>query len=161
MSETPITALLYFFRWYPGHNSALLANSHRPDVCLPASGWKQTGDFGVKDYAAAPGLNHPVPAFRVYSLKRGGELVTRACLLLHLGRSRSKRKRKFRPQHVDHTVRLGSARADRAVLDGRRHLGQQVMEYLMVQTQPPSAEQAEAYFSTKLPDLIAVPSKPL
>ena len=41
---------LYVFRWNPGKNSALLANLHRPDVCLPASGWTQVADHGVRSY---------------------------------------------------------------------------------------------------------------
>jgi exosortase len=31
----PLNCTLYFFRWDSGKNSALLANLHRPDVCLP------------------------------------------------------------------------------------------------------------------------------
>src|SRR5215217_3880644 len=45
-----ISCVLYIFRWKPGRNSALLANLHRPDVCLPASGWTQVGDDGVRNY---------------------------------------------------------------------------------------------------------------
>ncbi len=62
-SRGPATSLLYFFRWFPGHNSALLANAHRPDVCLPSSGWKQTGDFGVREYPASPALTIPFRHF--------------------------------------------------------------------------------------------------
>ena len=46
-----IRCSLYVFRWNPGKNSALLANLHRPDVCLPASGWTQVADHG---YAVIP-----------------------------------------------------------------------------------------------------------
>ena len=38
-----VACYLYVFRWNPGRNSALLANLHRPDVCLPASGWTPGG----------------------------------------------------------------------------------------------------------------------
>jgi hypothetical protein len=48
-----------------------------------------------------------------------------------------------------------------AVIDGRRHLGQQVMEYLLVQAQPVSPDEAEGYFATELPELIAPAAKPL
>ncbi len=48
--ENTISCLLYVFRWKPGRNSALLANLHRPDVCLPASGWTQVADDGVRNY---------------------------------------------------------------------------------------------------------------
>src|SRR4029077_8285646 len=49
--STTISCLLYLFRWNPGKNSALLANLHLPDVCLPASGWTQTADDGVRSYS--------------------------------------------------------------------------------------------------------------
>ena len=47
-----------------------------------------------------------------------------------------------------------------AVIDGRRHLGQQVMEYLMVQAQP-ADRTGGGHFSAELPELIAPPAKPL
>src|SRR5262249_50613494 len=34
--QNSISCLLYTFRWKPRRNSVLLANLHRPDVCLPA-----------------------------------------------------------------------------------------------------------------------------
>src|SRR5207253_11304953 len=64
-------SLLYFFRWQPGHNSALLANAHRPDVCLPATGWQQTGDFGVRKYQVSPELAIPFRYF-VFFREAGG-----------------------------------------------------------------------------------------
>ncbi|MBV9126870.1 MAG: exosortase/archaeosortase family protein [Verrucomicrobia bacterium] len=55
-----VACTAYFFRWQPGRNTALLANAHRPDICLPASGWDQVADRGVRRYAAAPGLDLPM-----------------------------------------------------------------------------------------------------
>src|SRR5205814_2433366 len=63
-----VTCLLYLFRWNPGRNSALLANLHRPDVCLPAIGWKQTADTGVKNYPIAANLSLP---FRQFTFRHG------------------------------------------------------------------------------------------
>jgi exosortase len=34
---------MYFFRWLPGRTAGLFIKNHRPDICLPASGMKQTG----------------------------------------------------------------------------------------------------------------------
>src|SRR5205823_9253235 len=64
----PITCTLYFFRWNSGKNSALLANLHRPDVCLPSIGWNQTGDAGVKKYLVTPNLALP---FRHFEFRHG------------------------------------------------------------------------------------------
>src|SRR5437667_6317116 len=54
-----ISCALYVFRWNPGKNSALLANLHRPDVCLPASGWTQVADDGVRNYAVTGSFELP------------------------------------------------------------------------------------------------------
>src|SRR5207253_9975834 len=58
-----ITCVLYFFRWNPGRNSALLANLHRPDVCLPAVGWTQVADIGVRNYRVDGSLALPFSLF--------------------------------------------------------------------------------------------------
>jgi hypothetical protein len=65
-------ALLYFFRWKAGSNSALLANLHRPDVCLPASGWIQTGDFGLRSYRIAENFSLPFRHFLFAQNASGG-----------------------------------------------------------------------------------------
>src|SRR5882757_1201960 len=61
---------LYVFRWNPGKNSALLANLHRPDVCLPASGWKQVADHGVRSYPISDSVELP---FRHFEFQRSFE----------------------------------------------------------------------------------------
>src|SRR5204863_5836081 len=63
-----ITCLLYLFRWKPGRNSALLANLHRPDVCLPAVGWTQVADTGVRDYSVSASFALP---FRHFEFRHG------------------------------------------------------------------------------------------
>ena len=63
-----ITCLLYLFRWKPGRNSALLANLHRPDVCLPAVGWTQVADKGVRDYPVSASFALP---FRHFEFRHG------------------------------------------------------------------------------------------
>ena len=86
--ENPISCLLYVFRWKPGRNSALLANLHRPDVCLPASGWTQVADDGVRNYPVSGAFDLP---FRHFEFQRAfGEspAADGACILLFIGRSR-------------------------------------------------------------------------
>ena len=61
---------LFVFRWNPGKNSALLANLHRPDVCLPASGWKEVADYGVRSYSVNGSFELP---FRHFEFQRSFE----------------------------------------------------------------------------------------
>ena len=68
--ENTISCLLYVFRWKPGRNSALLANLHRPDVCLPASGWTQVADDGVRNYPVTGSFELP---FRHFEFQRAFE----------------------------------------------------------------------------------------
>ena len=63
-----IACLLYFFRWNAGRNSVLLANLHRPDVCLPASGWHQVADTGVRSYPVGGSFALP---FRHFEFRNG------------------------------------------------------------------------------------------
>ncbi len=65
-----VSCSLYVFRWNPGKNSALLANLHRPDVCLPASGWKQVADHGVRSYPISDSVELP---FRHFEFQRSFE----------------------------------------------------------------------------------------
>jgi len=51
---------LFFFRWNPGSSSVVRARAHRPDICLPSVGWKQTADRGVKTYTAREGVALPM-----------------------------------------------------------------------------------------------------
>jgi len=68
-----VACYLYVFRWKPGRNSALLANLHRPDVCLPASGWTQVADHGVRSYPISGSVELP---FRHFEFQRAFENST-------------------------------------------------------------------------------------
>lgn len=155
------TSLLYFFRWYPGHSSALLANAHRPDVCLPASGWRQTGDFGVRHYEVAPGLTIP---FRHFEFTDDAPGRTRSAHAFYcVWEDRVPKGEAGAPASGNSTEPSNWSRSERmgAVLDGRRHLGQQVMEYLLIQSQQISAAEAEDAFAAQVPELIAPAGKSL
>jgi exosortase len=148
----PLRCLLYFFRWDAGKNSALLANLHRPDVCLPAAGWNQVADTGVKNYPVTDTLTLPV---RHFEFRRGTrdesmQQVAHAfyCLWEDRAPASSLSQMAASPSTWTRSERL------RAVLDGRRHLGQQVME-LVVQTRGPvDVDLIEARFAAALPELI-------
>jgi hypothetical protein len=151
----PSTSLLYFFRWYPGHNSALLANAHRPDVCLPASGWRQTGDFGARDYQAGSGLTIPFRHFEFENEVNGRQTYAHAFYCVWEDRAR-KGAESDAGKAVIPAAPSAWTRSERiqAVFEGRRHLGQQVMEYLLVQLRDTPAKEAEEAFAARVPELI-------
>jgi exosortase len=153
--------LLYFFRWRPAHNSALLASLHRPDVCLPATGWRQTADHRVRYYPVASGLTVPFRHFEfVHRIAPEREQFAHAfyCLwedrVRRIGNFTTEDKEMARgPSEWTRDERMG------VVLAGRRHLGQQVMELVMASSEPVSASNAEARFSKMLKDLIIAPNE--
>jgi len=141
-----ITCFLYLFRWNPGRNSALLANLHRPDVCLPAIGWNQVADTGVRNYPVASSFALP---FRHFEFRHGtgGNSAPQAahafyCLWEDRAPSPSAAGSKL-PQMATASSTWTRGERIREVLDGRRHLGQQVMEVVFVssgQIPPADAE---------------------
>ncbi len=61
--------MLFLFRWPPGRNSAQLAHTHTPDICLRGVGYTLDGDVGMETVEAG-GLKLP---FRQSVFKRPGE----------------------------------------------------------------------------------------
>jgi exosortase/archaeosortase family protein len=152
------TYLLYFFRWKPGHNSALLANSHRPDVCLPATGWQQTADDGVREYAVGPEVTIP---FRHFEFRHGDGVSPQTDYVHAFYCVWEQRVRPSDPNSVytqmSHQPSEWSRRERaRVVLQGRRHLGQQVMELLIVNSRPASSSEAEQVFAQALTELVSI-----
>jgi hypothetical protein len=149
-----ITYFLYLFRWNPGRNSVLLASSHRPEVCLPAAGWKQVADTGVRTYPTANSFALP---FRHFEFRAGrpensGQRVAHAFYCLSEDRVLS-------PSASGSKLaapRLRLTRNDRIrqVLEGRRHLGQQVMEVVFVSSDEIPAADAESRFSELIREVV-------
>jgi exosortase len=144
-----ISCLAYVFRWNPGRNSALLANLHRPDVCLPASGWTKTADDGVRSYPVSGSFELPFRHFEFQRVFEGPPpQIAHAFYCLSEDRASS-----ASTSHNDTNspgmfgTRSEWTRAERlrAVLEGRRHLGQQVIEVIFIGPEPFSAAQAESY----------------
>jgi exosortase len=153
----PVICAMYFFRWNPGRNSALLANFHRPDVCLPAVGWKQVADTGVRDYPVRPPFTLP---FRHFEFQRGGQSravpqVAHAfyCLWEDRAAAPSAGASKL-PQMTGARSSWTRQERLRAVWEGRRHLGQQVMEVVLLARHPIDGGAAEEEFAKLLPNLI-------
>ena len=148
-----ISCYLYVFRWKPGRNSALLANLHRPDVCLPASGWTQVADYGVQSYPVSDSFELP---FRHFEFQRvfGDTAPQTAHAFYCLSEDRASAPsttERGANAFVNSPGMAGSrsswTRAERlgAVLEGRRHLGQQVIEAIFISSEPFSAADAESH----------------
>ena len=156
--ENTISCFLYVFRWKPGRNSALLANLHRPDVCLPASGWTQVADDGVRNYLVTDSFELP---FRHFEFRHGtGDKSTQQvaqafyCLWEDVVSPAAAKS-----QLPDMTTSPSEWTRDeriRAVLEGRRHLGQQVMELVIQGRGALDEKEMNARFETELPSLIKV-----
>jgi exosortase len=154
-----ITCLLYLFRWKPGRNSALLANLHRPDVCLPAVGWTQVADTGVRDYPVSASFALP---FRHFEFRHGTSEdstppAAHAFYCLSEDRVPTPSAAGVNPPQMA-TSPSSWTRGERIreVLEGRRHLGQQVMEFIVLSRGPTNLDQVEAQIARALPQLIKI-----
>ena len=155
-----ISCALYAFRWNPGKNSALLANLHRPDVCLPASGWTQVADGGVRSYPVNGSLEMP---FRHFEFQRvfEGSAPQIAHAFYSLSEDRASAT-STSPDGAESPGMFGNrsewTRAERlrSVMDGRRHLGQQVIEAIFISAEPLSSADAESYLHDLVRDVLAL-----
>ena len=158
---SPVGCSLYVFRWNPGKNSALLANLHRPDVCLPASGWKQVADHGVRSYPIGGSVELP---FRHFEFERAfdGSAPQTAHAFYCLSEDRIG-KASTSLAGTDSPGMFGNrsewTRTERlgAVLQGRRHLGQQVIEAIFISNGPLSAADAESHLRDLIRDVVRLP----
>jgi exosortase len=145
-----------FFRWSAGGASILRARSHRPDICLPNVGWRQTSDHGVRNYPLADKFALP---FRHFSFQRtgaSGEPLGFAeaffCMredFFHPG-----------PQRFDLNRQTPSnwmaAERWHAVLSGMRNPGQQVLELVFISSQPLDPAAVEQRFANDIQHIIVV-----
>jgi exosortase len=158
--ENTISCLLYAFRWKPGRNSALLANLHRPDVCLPASGWTQVADDGVRNYPVTGEFELP---FRHFEFERafGNSAPQTAHAFYCLSEDRASGS-PATPQAANSPGMSGSrsewTRTERlrAVLEGRRHLGQQVIDAIFISSEPLSTADAESHLRDLIRDVVVL-----
>ena len=157
----PLTCTVYFFRWKAGKNSALLANLHRPDVCLPAVGWGQTADAGVKNYPMTPNLSLP---FRHFEFRHGAgdqptQQIAHAFYCLWEDRVPASAATSQLPQLASAPSAWTRDERVRAVLEGRRHLGQQVMELIIQSRGTTDENEINEQFARLVPTLIKVESR--
>ena len=155
-----ISCLFYVFRWSSGKNSALLANLHRPDVCLPASGWTQVKDHGVRSYPVSGSFELP---FRHFEFQRSFEGSPPQAAHAFYCLSEDRASEASASDHRTNSPGMFGSRSEwtraerfRAVLEGRRHLGQQVIEVIFVSAEPLSAADAEAHLRDLVGDLVVL-----
>jgi hypothetical protein len=162
--ENMISCLLYVFRWKPGRNSALLANLHRPDVCLPASGWSQMADDGVRNYPVSAAFELP---FRHFEFQRAfGDFppqTAHAFYCLSEDRAAGSSAPRQGANLVANSPGMFGSRSEwtraerlRTVLEGRRHLGQQVIEAIFISSEPFSAADAESHLRALVRDVVVL-----
>ncbi len=162
--ENTISCLLYVFRWKPGRNSALLANLHRPDVCLPASGWSQVADDGVRNYPVSAAFELP---FRHFEFQRAfGDSpphTAHAFYCLSEDRAAGSSAPQQGANLVANSPGMSGSRSEwtraerlRTVLEGRRHLGQQVIEAIFISSEPFSAADAESHLRALVRDVVVL-----
>lgn len=134
--------LTYYFRWEPGRVAAQLARSHSPEVCLPATGLVQKGGIGTLVVEVG---NLKLP-FRTYLFElQGRPLHVYFCLW----------EERLENQQSDLGELSRQSRWD-AVKEGRRHLGQQVLEVAIAG--PTSAREAQRLLKVHLQQFI-IPGK--
>ena len=154
-----ISCLLYVFRWNPGRNSALLANLHRPDVCLPASGWTQVADDGVRNYPVTGAFDLP---FRHFEFQRaiGNSVPQKAHAFYCLSEDRAAKSSMLANTNLPGMTGSPSewTRDERlrTVLEGRRHLGQQVIEAIFVSNESFSSTDAESRLRDLVRDVVVL-----
>jgi exosortase len=154
------SALLYFFRWHAGKNSALLANLHRPDVCLPAAGWIQVGDHGIRSYPVSEKFSLPFRHFLFSQAMPGAGNGARprfahAFYCLREDRVREASDASLaREEFAQEPSEWSRRERISLVVEGRRHLGQQVMEFVVLSPREIAPDQAEAAFAKMVPGLV-------
>ncbi len=152
--RTATRCTMFFFRWEPGSASILRARAHRPDICLPNTGWRMTSDDGVRRYAVAPGFALPFRHFRFVREVPGAPKAFAQAFFCQ----REDRVPPSGPDRFDATAgQTGNwMRGDRVrvVREGLRNQGQQVLELVLLTPHEIGNDEAETEFARMLPRLI-------
>jgi hypothetical protein len=157
--EEPIHArcISFFFRWKPGGSSVVRARAHRPDICLPAAGWRQISDRGITNYSVQSNFALPFHHL-VFADERGGVTAhTFFCL----------QEDELRPDEPRPDLQVsGGAQPDwsfrgraHVVLNGSRNLGQQIIEIVLISSHRLNNDEAETKFAELVPTIVKVESK--
>ena len=113
--------IVYFFKWFPGRTAARFVKIHRPDICLPASGRTMERDNGLR-MLTVNGVTLPVRFYRFDN--RGSPLHVFYCYW----DARSSYETVSAAESEDWSLR-GRLRA---ALQGRREIGAQIIELIVL-----------------------------
>jgi exosortase len=150
---------MFFFRWEPGTTSILRARSHRPDICLPNTGWRVTADHGVRAYAVVNGVEMPFRHFAfARDVREQRTFSAHAFFCQREDRVQGNEANRFDLMGSTVGVTENWMRADRlrVVQNGLRNQGQQVLEVVVVTPQELSGAAAQEKFAALVPDIVHV-----
>jgi hypothetical protein len=149
--------ILFAFRWNPGSSSVLLARAHRPDICLPSTGWHRTSDRGIANYVVERDFS--VPFWHIVFGRNDSGMIAHAFFCLQ--------EDKLHPTEPRPDLQISNRSQrgwsfqgrSRVVFNGVRNLGQQAMELIFVSPKKVSDATVEAKFAELIPRLIKVEDK--
>ena len=140
---------LFFFTWKPDRGSAGLAQSHHPDICLPAAGFIMKADLGIEN-VEINGVSLPLQRY-VFQTPFDGQLLY---VFQVVTNDRVWKGSDVVPMQVPSAwQRLQIAWA------GRRNLGQRSL--LMVNQGARSMKEAEAAVQGQIKDLLVLIPEPV
>jgi len=132
---------VFFFRWNSGSSrSRVVPRSHRPEICLPASGYTMEDDYGTRVFRVK-GIDLPFHSYRF----RKGEQDVRVFSCQWQDRAKDAQSA---PTAVEWSRWVGLS----FVLRGERNLSQQVIQVAMAGYDLPAA--AEAALQTQLEEMV-------
>jgi len=129
----------FFLRWDAGKNSEALAKGHSPDICFPAAGANMVEDLGTVT-TDVNGVKIPFK-HQTFESKNG---LLQVFYCLWSDRIAANEKEPSLPNAYSSRLQ--------AVLDGKRNLGQQVLEVVI--SGPSSDASAVSLLQQNLPSLV-------
>ena len=141
---------LFFLRWNPGSGTILRARAHRPDICLPAAGWKQVGSDQIRNFEVAPGRSLPFHRFEFVT--QNNRVHATAYFTLHEDAAHETEN----GGDADAGLYSNWDLADRwrVVRNGIRNRGQQVLEVIIANAASADQALSDQQFAGLLPKLI-------
>ena len=150
LDSSPSRCFLFFFRWNPGGSSVVRARAHRPDICLPAAGWRQRSD-NTQTYFVNDHLS--LPFRRVDFVQTNGGVTAHTFFCLQEDR-RSNEARPDLELPAGIQPEWSFPARWRAVRDGVRNMGQQVMELIILAPAQVDEATVDQQFAAILPTLV-------
>lgn len=154
--------LMFFFRWEPGLSSISRARCHRPDLCLPHTGWRQAGESSIRNYFVADKFTLTFGHYRfVHSVPNQPTAYAHAFFCVGEDIVGEDNRNLGGYSLTTDLGGLGSGEGMvEAALHGLRNPGQQILELILVTARPIPNSEAEDHFANLLPRLVSVQHNP-